>query len=282
MTEFRLAACVIVYYPDKEVLENIRTYIDSVNKIYLLDNTPTQDISPQIVASFNDVQKVEYISFGTNVGMGQALNYAARKAIEDGYSWLLTMDQDSAFLDDTYFNLLAKYVNKVREAALFSPMHLDLGTADGNLKELDITMTSGNVLNLAIWSQIGGFNDSLFIDEVDHEYCLRAKLANYKIMQVNIRLFHKLGKYYRVRLFGKNRFMFVHSPVRLYYIVRNNFYMFRQFYREFPRLIADRKKELLKSIFINIILDPTRAVPKLRNVLKGYKHARKGIFGKIS
>ena len=41
-------------------------------------------------------------------------------------------------------------------------------------------MTSGNLLNLKIAEKIGDFEEKLFIDEVDHDYCYRIRRkANY-------------------------------------------------------------------------------------------------------
>jgi len=41
------------------------------------------------------MEKVRYLTAGTNSGIGTALNTAGRMAVQEGYEYLLTMDQDS-------------------------------------------------------------------------------------------------------------------------------------------------------------------------------------------
>jgi len=50
-------------------------------------------------------------------------------------------------------------------------------------------MTSGNLLNLHAVKQIGGFSEDLFIDRVDQEYCLRLRMNNFRVIQVNFVVF---------------------------------------------------------------------------------------------
>jgi rhamnosyltransferase len=47
-----------------------------------------------------------------------------------------------------------------------------------------MVMTSGCLTNLAIWDESGGFSDELFIDEVDHDYCLNVRRHGYRVVRL--------------------------------------------------------------------------------------------------
>lgn len=55
-------------------------------------------------------------------------------------------------------------------------------------------ITSGTLLNLSLFQKIGGFDENLFIDAVDHEYTIKSLLTGYKIIQFPcIQLTHQIG-----------------------------------------------------------------------------------------
>src|SRR5690606_2060660 len=81
-------------------------------------------------------------------------------------------------------------------------------------------ITSGSILNLKASSKIGAFDEDLFIDLVDLEYCYRASLKGYStIAFANIPMEHSLGKTESVRSIktARKSNRILHSPIRLYY-----------------------------------------------------------------
>ncbi|MER3463640.1 MAG: hypothetical protein C4329_03655, partial [Chitinophagaceae bacterium] len=61
-----------------------------------------------------------YLHDGENRGIAARLNQACKLAIQEGFAWLLTMDQDSFFSDqmlDQYLHCCATYtqLNKVAQ-----------------------------------------------------------------------------------------------------------------------------------------------------------------------
>src|SRR5437016_4565785 len=74
-------------------------------------------------------------------------------------------------------------VEFMEEQALPGPCHP---------QETEHLITSGSIINLA--ARTGGFDEHLFIDMVDIEYCYKSIAAGYKIIQFkNILLEHRLG-----------------------------------------------------------------------------------------
>ncbi|MEJ0107144.1 MAG: glycosyltransferase [Bacteroidota bacterium] len=91
-----IAGVVVIYYPEEEeLLKNIKSYLPFVNLLVVIDNTDSgfdSNIGDDL--KFLD-KSIQYISNKKNEGIGYALNKAASIALQAGYSWLLTMDQDS-------------------------------------------------------------------------------------------------------------------------------------------------------------------------------------------
>lgn len=125
------AGTIVLYDPNKaEVLENIDSYIDEIDKLYIIDNSLNDNSSLFV----NYDKKIEYVWNRDNLGIAKALNIAAGKAIKDGFSWLLTMDQDSKFEKGT-LRILEDYINdnfnNNSKIAIVSPFH-DTVLSDGN------------------------------------------------------------------------------------------------------------------------------------------------------
>jgi rhamnosyltransferase len=77
---------------------------------------------------------------------------------------------------------------------------------------------------------LGPFRDDLFIDQVDHEYCLRAHRNGYDVVQVGDAVIeHTLGDRTVHSVGGLPVVTSNHSALRRYYITRNRLMVARQY-----------------------------------------------------
>src|SRR4051812_48011138 len=90
----KIAAVVILYQPSADAISNIESYYDSVDKIFVFDNTES---GSGIQESLMSLSKIKLFHDSINAGIPKRLNQASRRAIEEGFEWLLTMDQDTSF-----------------------------------------------------------------------------------------------------------------------------------------------------------------------------------------
>jgi rhamnosyltransferase len=168
-----LAGVLIAYYPDTRVEENIFSYLETLNFLLIVDNSPTESAT---LKSLQKTGKVCYQWDGTNYGIAEALNRGAMKGVQLGFKWLLTMDQDSRFTTGA-LQLMVAFANTQCKVGIISPMHNLTGGKKGNSTSrsevIKVAMTSGNLLNLEAYQACGPFMNKLFIDYVDYEYCLR-------------------------------------------------------------------------------------------------------------
>ncbi|MGI8951013.1 MAG: glycosyltransferase [Chitinophagaceae bacterium] len=235
----KIAAVIILYYVDKDIISNIKTYYNYVDKIFVFDNSETES---HIKKNLSKLPKIIFFHDNQNLGIAKRLNQACTLALEEGFDWLLTMDQDSKFSLDAisnYFSCFSQYKNK-ENVAMFAPKYsretiLSTKECQHNEKEkLEELITAGALLNLSLYKKIDGFDEALFIDAVDFDYCVRAKLCSYSIVEfTNVFLSHELGKQvYRSSiktLFTVKKKKIIHSPLRCYYIYRNMLYLKKKY-----------------------------------------------------
>lgn len=277
-----VAGVVVLYNPGFEVLNNINTYRNQVDKLFIIDNS--EIINATLIDQLQKLTGTEYTSNHSNLGIAAALNIAARLAINLNYKYLLTMDDDSLADDNLVIRLLANLKGQ-DDIAIVSPYQLDDRHPDYPVKseivEVDFVWTSGNLINLEAFAKTDGFREDYFIDYVDHEFCLRLKKMGYKIIRDDsILLQHNCGNTTRHRFFNDDSvFTTNHSPLRLYYRTRNRFVTQIIYKSFFPDYVKVDRIRLIKEL-LKIILYEKLKLRKLYMMAKGYWHYKRNRLGK--
>jgi rhamnosyltransferase len=259
-----LAGCVVLYNPDRSIIKNIESYLHFLDVLYIVDNSDNVDrdlvkdlclLSPKVI----------YIPQDSNIGVASALNLSARVAIKGKYSWLLTMDQDSYFHRTDFFNKWTGIVlnDKIGLIAASYTTEYDRWQKEysAEFNEIHFVITSGNVINLKAWNGVGGFEDKLFIDEVDHDYCLKLRKNGYKILiSREILMGHQIGEFYPGDLNDEpgNKKRTLHRPVRYYYMSRNVLYLCKKYFFTDFRFVLARFYYLIKSLTKIILMYPDK------------------------
>lgn len=251
------AACVILYNPKKEDIANIKTYANKVKKLYVFDNT--EGSSNEFF--FEAIENASYFWNNENKGISVRLNEACKKAIEDNFDYLLTMDQDSSFLDDNinrYFNDILHYPEKEKVAVYGLEYCLsDINEETPKCVEVDHLITSGSVINLKLYNDIGGFDENLFIDGVDIDYCFSALTKKYLNIKFAKNYFnHRIGEGERrgsiLTLYLIKRNISLHTPVRVYYMYRNMLYIKMKYEKVLPKIIRKFVKNQIHQVNKNL------------------------------
>jgi rhamnosyltransferase len=279
-----IAAVTILYNPEKDFYNNILSYANHVSLLILIDNSENPDLD--LHKKLQEINHVIIIPYHENKGISKALNDAVELAESKGFDWIMTMDQDSSFeklMIEKYVEQFSLLPNKEMIAAV-GPVSESKNNPDTGEKTINVTslITSGSLVNIGITKKIGGFNEKLFIDEVDHEFCYRAILQGYSILQFpEIFLQHKLGELTSIPLpFGrKTNPRSLHSPLRLYYMVRNSCYMISTFKTAFPEEMKRKKTDVLVKIKNSLLFEKNK-LKVIKYVAKGLCHFFTGRFGK--
>ena len=272
-----------MYHPTESLVQHIASYAGQVDKLYLVDNSepPNFELGRRLMASGT----VEYLPQGENLGVARALNIGARLAIDDGYTFLLTMDQDSVAtptMVHTMLNCLKD--NALDSFGIIAPFHSLLSEPNSERRgcdETDVVLTSGNLLNLRAYEKVGPFIDDFFIDMVDIEYCLRLRFNGYIILRCyDALLKHNLGNISKHCYRGRTVCVSNHPPLRRYYMARNRFYLNDHYRLYYPEFCSQQFRQLLGEIK-GIILFEENKIDKLRMTLKGYLDYRRGRMGRF-
>ena len=289
----KVAAIIVSYNPDKNLLDSVNLLISQVEKIIIVDNGSIEEKRKDI-SSIKDIdnERIEIIFNEENLGIATALNIGVREALKQGFNWILTMDQDSKASKDMVEKMFEVYNNidkKERKSILsIFPNFVDerIQSIEENsvmntYEYVDADITSGNLVKAEVFDKVGFFDDSLFIDLVDTDFCMRLNEKNIKMIKVrDAILYHSLGESQSVKsIFGKFNTS-NHSALRRYYMTRNRFYIWEK-YKDLNSFTLNRDKKLFKKEFIKIILGEKDKVNKIKMVFKGYKDYKKGIRGKL-
>ena len=274
---------VVLYNPTQIHIENIFSYIEKFDKVWIIDNSEQALLDLQYY--FKNLQhKIEVIQDGVNKGIAKGINIAIKNAIAHKHKWLLTMDQDSSFEK----NEIDKYINIIQtldtntDIALIGA-NIENNTNNDNETFLDIphVITSGTFINLSAQPSIGEMNESLFIDEVDTEYSYRCQLKGWRVVQCQpVSMKHTLGKIINKISFKSFHLTkrFIHPPIRLYYITRNYLWVRFVYKKHFPVFFRQRKKNMFVLYKNNILYNPER-LSCLKMIYRGYcdfKHKKMG------
>lgn len=281
-----ISAVIVIYNPEiPELIRNIRSLITNVDRLILYQNTLVID-ELETHPKFKEIPKkgeIVFLGDGTNVGIATALNAGVGWSLENQFTHILTLDQDSHFREGH----LARYKDLIKAVSeksigifginpnswgrlLFKP--------ERGYKEVSDTITSGSVFPLTVFKDHGGFEDDLFIDAVDYEYCYRLKTNGLKtVVFTSIILEHKVGNAYKTWLGFKTD---NYSAFRTYYIIRNHIIMWKRYKNVFPKKY---KINLIKIHIIvrliKIILGEGNKMKKMCAIVIGAIHGVRGRTG---
>lgn len=272
--DIKLAGCVILYNPNKDVIQNIESYIKYLDRIYIIDNQNGEIITDELKNKYSNVEIIEH---SENMGIAYSLNKVLSLCQKE-YTHLLTMDQDSYF----DIGIMDKYKKAIQsfdwdKTLGVGPIILDYNTSskcsDVSYQETMGVITSGNIISVKNAINIGGFDEKLFIDEVDYDFCYRGILKSYKVYIYNngIYLKHSLGNTIERFFIYRTLKCMNHNYIRKYYIMRNRFYVYKKYHSINEKFFAKNYLKANARLIFDIIFFEKDKFRKLKWALIGAK-----------
>lgn len=269
----KLLAVTVTYHPDINGLRsNILKYADGVDHLIIWDNSDNPHLLDELNFDKNGCEKIHAMGTGENVGIAYALNRAVEWGLEHSFTHLLTMDQDSNWVDFQSYKDGVREIDDSKDGnediAVYAP---SIRLSDRFVRQAELAcFTSGAVFPLDIFRKVGMFREDYVIDNVDTEFCYRCRAAGFRIKVLPDVLQHSLGR--ETVVFGRYR-TFNYSPYRLYYIARNEIMLWKD-YRKVP---IEKKMhgfgDVNFRIFLfakNIIYGENHKFAKLSAIVRGY------------
>lgn len=286
-------AVVVTYQPDSELPDRLVSIREQVDRLYLVDNGSNEEAYALLQRLADESSTVELVANDTNLGIAVALNQGAEAALEQGYDWLLMFDQDSTVETGLFTALAAIYRQQVdcgRIGVIGSNYwHAATGqiaynpARDGSASvNMETVITSGSLLSLHAFQEVGKFREELFIDSVDNEYCLRLRARGLRVLlSTRPLMHHPMGQQKRYWLFGRRPSCTHYGPARHYYLTRNRLTVMREWYARRPAWVWGECKAFFVALLM-LLLYEEQKFKKLCAVALGIWHALRGRLGPLS
>lgn len=290
----KIAIGMVLFCPDeRERLKlAIKKAISQADGIYIFDNSPEKN------SDLSDIKEenVIYMTENKNKGIAYALNKIMARAKEDGYKWVVTMDQDS-ILPDGLIEDYKRHLYDNDNIAIICPQIIDKRRAYMKVSEsetqeyIEECITSASCTNIEIWEKVGRFDEWLFIDLVDNEFCKRLQINGYSILRLNKwvldqefgkikpkskqqqQFWLKLSKILNSPNIAKFSYYKYVSPARVYYTSRNIIYVNKKLKKYGPVAYQNYNCKGYAGFIISFIIPSfLRAQQKgkvLRAIIKG-------------
>ena len=257
-----------------------------------VDNNSQPDL-PQIEKIQRQLPHCTVLLNQANIGLSKALNRGIEQALTEEFDWLLLFDQDSRPAPEMLQRLLsvreqmqnqdqagkiAAVGPAIYDQRLQKPLPFARFRYSGvkkflpdiehhELIETDMLITSGCLLSAQVIRDVGMMDERLFIDNIDMEWCFRAKAKGYRLFGVtDAVLYHCLGDHIR-SLPYIDKAVLIHGPERQYHIMRNRLLLYWRSYVPLAWKFADFPHLLFKLSYFPLFVAPRWK--NLQMLLKG-------------
>jgi len=293
----KIIAIVVTFHPDFNALGALLDILNSqVNSIVVVDNCSGIDFHNWFNKFYS--QKVHGIFLAENTGVATAQNTGITWAKTQEADAVVLFDQDSLPEQDMINDLTVALKNeqaKGNKIAAVGPKYIDERNIDRpsfsrlagirltkvlheqELVPSDFIIASGSLIPTCTLDEVGMMNDEFFIDQIDIEWCLRAKAYGYQSYGVcTTSMQHNLGEE-PLNFFGFK--LLHHSPLRHYYIFRNAIRLLFKPYIPLGWKLIFIRTLLLRFFLYSLFVEPRLKYCKM--MAKGVWHGLKGRMGKF-
>lgn len=274
-----MLAVVISYnglHQTKQAVDAVRP---QVGQVHVVDNGSGAE-SQAVLEVLERQAGVTVERLGENLGLGCALNRGVQRARQMGCAWLLTMDQDSVAGE----GMIKAYQAAIqRDPKLVSLSPRIAGSAENShpgIYVIGSAITSGNLVKVSVFDEVGLYDESFFIDCVDFDFCVRLRQAGYSIHRVSAAVMHhQLGTAREIPAFLR-RYYSEHSPLRRYYSSRNILYMMKRYWRRFPLFVLKLGTAHVVQLVLVALYDPApmRSYRAVARGVRDYLARRQGPY----
>lgn len=296
----QLGIVIVTFFPSADLVEIVSTLSKKYKKIVIVDNTDEYRCTLEAIG--NEFSSVYIISLGENLGIARALNIGCSYLVKQNCTHALLLDQDSTIEADVVQRLSVTFdADDTDKLAIVSPKIIPVGedinfrsrvlpsnakwsckrvVLGDQIQDVLFNITSGTLLSLQIWAEVGKFEEKLFMEYVDTEFGLRLRKLGYVTrILCSSALFQRYGHMEKERLFGKTFFPTNHKPLRYYYLSRNRLFLWWKYWHSFPGFIIWDLLSGCKQILLVVFFEKQR-LAKVSYSIAGYRDFFLGKWGR--
>lgn len=271
---------VTSYCTDENLRRLVEVLLPWAGPVIVVDDGSPEPLDPGPVH--------EWVRHAQNAGVAAALNSGLRVARRAGATHVVTFDQDS--MVDPQF--LAGLVTAWAGAAAVG-LHPGViaprdpgdvryrGERVGPYLQTTEVVQSGAMFCLAQLAEVGDFEESLVIDGVDSQACLRLGERGYDVLCVDLPFKHHLGDAIGVDVGSRRILMTRHSAQRHYYMTRNRLLLVREHALRRPGWALATLRKAAVGAVLTVMFDGDRT-PKVPAIARGLRDGVRGRRGPVS
>lgn len=272
--EINSYAVVVTYNPDVTALLKLLGQLNRETDFVVIDNgSPDIERLAESIVVYERCQ--DLVRLDSNVGLARALNIGIEMAQKKGCDYVFLFDQDSSLCDLFVSRMVNAYkdADKLSEKGvaalgpriinpqtmrqtpfkLFNRLILRSDRHFANTEKhflADFLITSGTLLIVKHLQEIGDMKESYFIDNVDLEWCFRAKSLGFDLVGTDAAvLYHAIGERSENPLVRAG-IMAQHNPSRTYYSSRNRTHLYGVQYSPLGWKLRDRIRFIIKASWL--------------------------------
>ncbi len=277
MENRRILAAVVSFNPSESILTAVDALRSQIGSVLVIDNGSDGN-SLRFLEILERKAGVTCIRLHENRGIGHALNLCIERAIDLEFDWILTMDQDSV-VDANMIHEYERAIARHPSATSLTPVVPELMRVPPRDQQVELCITSGNLVRLAVYRAVGLYDEGFFVDAVDFDFCLRLRGAGFQIWRVaTATMRHQLGEPTKIPRIAR-RFYARHPPLRRYYMARNFLYLARRHLQHHPFTVAKIGVSNFIQGIMCIFLD-RNPYGSLRAIAHGIRDFRLGVVGR--
>lgn len=269
-----ISAGIVTFNPNiTQLIKNVELILPQVDYLIIVDNN---SLNIDLIEKIND-KKIILIKNRENFGIAKALNQIFEESKIKEMDWVLTLDQDTSVPT----NLISIYSDFLQnnEIGIICPNIFDVNIKNNDkyLCTEDVyvneCITSASLTRVSTWEKAGKFDEYLFIDEVDFDFCFRVRKNNLKIIKLfNAIVEHAVGEITQRKFLWKTKNIKNHSAFRKYYISRNIIYV--AYKNNIKYKWIKSRKRFMRQV-VSVILYENNKIEKIKAMIKGYRDANK-------
>ncbi len=284
-----VAAVVTTFDPSPTVVRNLHQIAAQVKMVIVVDDSGRGAAAAMIESA--GLTNLVLLVNEQNLGIANALNRGVAEATARGCRWVITLDDDT-LVSEHYVHDVFDFIDRHPDVALgmvaCRRQHEGESNAarcrgDGILfREKRNLITSGCVFSVAAHAAVGGFDERLFIDLVDFDFCIRLRKEGRKLIELErVGMMHKVGASRKVSFSGFPLTVYNHAPFRLYYQARNAILFASKHWRFDPLLCSVLLLDLVR-LPLKAIAFESEKWKRLRYVFWGGLDGLRGRGGRVS
>lgn len=299
----KVCAVVVAYQPDPTGFAGfLKAVLPQVGGLVVVNNGPIGTVALSEIRG-NGGAICTVLEMGWNAGVAAAQNRGIVWARQRDYSHVILFDQDSEPAPDMVEKLLSAWMaldlnglpvaavgprlidrrdGKASPFVTFSAFGVKRFRCDSSRSvQTDFLVSSGMLASVAIYEKVGALDEGLFIDNVDMDWCFRARHQKFLLLGVcDAMMWHRIGnRVRRLPFFGRSYAIYQHeNPLRQYYIMRNRILLYRRDYTPFPWIVQDMLRAIVKTLIVLIFFAQRRM--NFYMMLNGLMDGLRGKSGK--